>query len=276
MPLHSHFRIRQLTQAVSFRWVPALVMAAALTVAGVARAQSSGGSDIVPARGLTRAQLTEEADSLRVLAQNAKLSPEQRQHLGASEHAIRERLADGDFLVGDRIVVTVLGQRELTDTFTVRQHREVLFPNLSPLSLQGVLRGEVEQHVAEFVAKYVKNPSVKVVPLLRLSVEGSVTRPGFYSVPSDALLSDVIMRAGGPAADGDVSHTVVRREGNLFWGDTFLPEKLYGGATVDALGLRSGDQVVVAEVHKTNNPMMFQLALSALGAVTMLYALYRR
>ncbi|HKV76471.1 MAG TPA: hypothetical protein VJN95_18270, partial [Gemmatimonadales bacterium] len=47
----------------------------------------------------------------------AKLSPEQRTY--AEAVALRNRLDQGDFQVGDRVVIHVRGDTALSDTFTV-------------------------------------------------------------------------------------------------------------------------------------------------------------
>jgi protein involved in polysaccharide export with SLBB domain len=251
----------------------AVSLAALLFPLAGALAQTPAGEPQSPT-GLTRAQLARTADSLHASLSTVTDAGD-RERIAQTESSIRDRLAEGDFLVGDRLVVSVLGQPQLTDTFTVRQNRELLLPNLPALSLAGVLRSEAQARVAEFVGRYVREPQVTVRPLLRLSVEGAVTRPGFYSVQSDALLSDVIMQAGGPTATSDISHTVIKRDGYLYWGTAFLAPRLYGGATVDALGLRSGDQVVVAEVRQRNTLSMVEIGVSILTAVGMIITLAR-
>lgn len=256
-------------------WRPRAVRGLVLLALALVPATVLSQATVATPVGLSREQLTERADSLHALLASSSLGDDERRRVSEAESAVRQRLQAGDFLVGDRIVVSVLGSRELSDTFTVRQNRELTLPNLPPLSLQGVLRSEASSRIADFVGRYVRDAQVTVTPLLRLSVEGAVVRPGFYSVRSDALLSDVIMEAGGPAPNSDVSKTVVRRDGALYWGTSYLAPKLYGGATVDALGLRSGDQVVVPEVHRRNISNTIQLGVAILTAAAVLITLGR-
>lgn len=158
---------------------------------------------------------------------------------------IRTRLADGDFQVGDRISLTVEGEAALTDTFTVREGRVLRLPALGDLTLAGVLRSELENHVRAMLGQYIKNPVVRTRSLIRLSLLGEVGKPGYYVVPTDMVLSDALMLAGGPNREANLPQIRVERGGQRVWGDSALAGAIAQGRTLDQLGLRAGDQVVV-------------------------------
>src|SRR6266566_4950303 len=56
--------------------------------------------------------------------------------------AIGARLARGDFRVGDRILLSVQGEKELSDTFTVGLGGQLTLPLIGNVPLEGVLRSE--------------------------------------------------------------------------------------------------------------------------------------
>src|SRR5437763_1041624 len=61
----------------------------------------------------------------------------------AEAAALRARLREGDFHVGDRIILAVSGETALSNTFTVRAGNLLEIPTLPPVSLRGTLRSEL-------------------------------------------------------------------------------------------------------------------------------------
>lgn len=246
-----------------------LILSLLVAVAGVpsrTSAQAPSGGDA------TRAQLTAAADSIERRALSAG---DDRTRLMSEAAAIRQRLAAGDFQVGDRIVISVEGQQALSDTFVVRQDRTVSLAQMPPLPLAGVLHSEAQAQVRSFVGKYVKDATVKVTPLVRVGVIGQVARPGFYSLPTDALLSDVIMQAGGPAPTADLRKTVIRRGAGVYRDAKAFADQLSKGATIAGLGLRSGDEVVVAEVERRHFSETVQIIVGLVSAAAVVLTLSR-
>ena len=161
--------------------------------------------------------------------------------------AIRARLRDGDFRPGDRIVLWVQGDSALTDTFTVRAGRMLDLPSLPPISLEGVLRAELEEHLSEHITRFIKTEGIEARPLMRLAVIGEVTRPGFYLLTPNRLVSDAIMLAGGPTPDADLAATTVRRDTTELWKPEALRAAMREGRTLAQLDLGSGDEIIIGE-----------------------------
>lgn len=171
---------------------------------------------------------------------------------GAERAMIQSRLTDGDFHSGDRIIVTVQGEAGFVDTATVRANQILQLPNLPEISLHGVLRSEVRSYLDQQIGKTIRNPRVRALPLLQIGVLGEVAKPGYYSVPADALVSDVVMVAGGPTHQADVSKSkVVRDKREIVSRDAFH-QAMGNGSTVDQLSLRAGDEIVVGEASRRN------------------------
>lgn len=221
----------------------------------------------------TRAEL----ESLAVSAEEAfPAQPAEVQRARRVEASrIRERLEQGDFLAGDRIILGVEGHEALTDTFTVRALGILSLPNLPDVSLDGVLRAELESHLASHIGRYLRNPSVSASSLIRLAVVGEVQRPGFYPVPSDVPLSDLVMSAGGPTQNADLGRMSIRRGTTELLSTSDLRIAVANGLTIDQLNLRSGDEVAVRARSRTNWSLVLAGVTALMGIVTTAIAVSR-
>ena len=166
--------------------------------------------------------------------------------------SMRERLQNGDFNVGDRIALRVANVPSLTDTFTVRAGRVLELPDIGQIPLNGVLWSEAPAYLTKQIGKYVVNPTILAQPLVRVQVSGAVTKPGFYYVRPDQLVSDALMSAGGPTTQANVEDIAVRRNGQEIIKPKHLRQELASGATIDQLDMRAGDEIYVAEQNKQN------------------------
>jgi protein involved in polysaccharide export with SLBB domain len=216
-----------------------------------------------PRKSASRAALEEAAMRADQTARTSKSSSVRASAKKTSER-IRARLKEGDFQPGHRILLAVYGDSVLSDTFTVRADRKLILPNLPPMSLVGVLDSELEPFLTKELATYVKNPTVRAQGLLRVAVLGSVGQPGFYSFPLDFALSDVIMEAGGPDASAEVNRTEIRRGGEVAVNKEGMQEAFRLGLTLNDVGVRPGDQVVVRSSRKSN----WGTALTVVGVIT--------
>lgn len=212
---------------------------------------------------LTRAQLESEAGTL---AQQGKQ---------AQAALIRQRLKDGDFQVGDRIAIVVRGDSTLSDTASVRAGRMLQLKNLPPIPLTGVLHSELQGYLTKQLAQYLKNPTVTVTPLVQIAVVGNVGHPGFFWVPADLTLTDVIMLAGGPTQTSNLNGTVVKRDNKDRLSDKQVQQAFASGATLDQLDMRAGDQISVPEAGKKDWVRILQVT-AALAAVTIALISLRR
>jgi len=80
-----------------------------------------------------------------------------------------------------------------------------------------------------------------------VAVLGAVNRPGFYNVPAEFPVTDVVMAAGGPAGNADLKKTTVRRGTEIIVTRKQMENALTTGASVDQLNLVGGDQLLIGE-----------------------------
>lgn len=189
---------------------------------------------------------------------------------------LRARLRDGDFRPGDRIFLGIEGNVPLLDTLPVSAGPKVTVPDVGDISLVGVLRSELPEHMKTQLARYVRDARVRSIALIRVSMTGPITRPGVYYMPPDPPIGDAIMRAGGPSATADLARTLIRRNTDVLYDRRNTQAAFTDGLTLDQLSLRSGDEIVVG----VQSPKNWTTVASVVGTITSLalalsYALSR-
>ncbi|MGQ0764525.1 MAG: polysaccharide biosynthesis/export family protein [Gemmatimonadota bacterium] len=239
-------------------------------VAGVAAgAQDPIG---VQRRQATRSEL-EQTVAATERAMAATPDERARERLSTQATAVRQRLTNGDFTPGNRILITVLGDSSLSDTFTVRTDQRLQLPNLPDISLRGVLDSELSTHLEKEIGKYIRNPDVNATGLVRLTVTGSAGRPGFYTVPFDMAVTDVVTLAGGPTQTSKLDETIVRRSGRTILDRKQFAEMLRMGKTVGDVSIIDGDEIYVPSSTPTN---VFTRVMTVAGPVLTLIVLVTR
>jgi protein involved in polysaccharide export with SLBB domain len=149
------------------------------------------------------------------------------------------------FQVGDRILLHVQGDSAFSDTFTVVNGPALRLPEIGEISLADVPRAEIETFLARELGRYLKNPAVEARALIRISLMGEVSKPGFYAVPIDLVLPDALMLAGGATQDARIDRLKVIRGKSQLMSEGALQDAIARGATLDGLGMRAGDRIEV-------------------------------
>jgi hypothetical protein len=188
---------------------------------------------------------------------------------GRNEEAgrIRSRLQNGDFRIGDRVIVTYEGLKSaLGDTLVVQSGLSLrLGEPMGELPLAGLLRFELADSVSARTTKYFRNAIAHVTPLLRVSVSGAVRSPGFYYTRTDAPLSDLIARTAGQDQSTNLGDVTVKRGEEVLWAGAAVQQAFRDGLTLEALGLSTGDDIIVG-ARRDAWPMVSQFGLPILSA----------
>ena len=166
-----------------------------------------------------------------------------------------------EFHVGDRIALTVEGPKTVSDTVVVRDGLVLRLAGLGDIPLAGVKRSDAQAYLTQQIGKFIRDPIVHATPLIRVAVLGQVGRPGFYTMPSDVLVTDALMQAGAPTGNADISGTVVKRGTEEVVGSKEVASAISSGMTLDQLHIAPGDQIVVPEKSASS----FDTVLKVLG-----------
>ncbi len=223
-----------------------IIAGAALLLATLA---SSGEAQQVPRTADPTGLYATRAELKSLLAHLEQVEREGRgkeaEHARKTIPIVRARLGEGDFRVGDRVALVVEMEPELTDTFVVRTGQTLVLPVIGAISLQGVLRSELERYLRRELRRYIRDPVVYARPLISISVSGHVGHPGFYELPAEARLNDVLMAAGGPVREAHIEGIRIERDGEKILQGEALRQALIEGRTLDQLNLRAGDRLIV-------------------------------
>ena len=168
---------------------------------------------------------------------------------------IQTRLDEGDFRIGDRVILSVQGEWPTPDTFPVEAGPAVTLPVMGRIALRGVLRSELEAHMTRELGRFIQNPIVQADSHIRIAILGEVANPGFFTVPSTSLVGEVLMQAGGPSQLADLDRLFIERQelgdDRTIWNGDALQDALAQGYTLDQMNLRAGDVIQLPEERST-------------------------
>lgn len=247
-------------------WLLALACLAATTLPAPLAAQSS--LEWAAAREhVTRAELQELRDQLESYSESSAYSGRMRGDAQRTIEVIDRRLREGDFQVGDRVVLEVQGEAAMSDTLRVMPGRSLDIPGAGVLQLEGVLRAELQEAMERQISEYIRNPVVRTETLIRLSVMGAVGQPGFYVVPAHVPVTDVLMQAGGPATDARLTELHIERGDDRIWAGEEMETAVIQGRTLDQLNVQAGDRIVVPRENQRDGWRTARNIVGVVGGV---------
>ena len=142
---------------------------------------------------------------------------------------------------GDAIRLEIWREPDLSGTFQLDQRGVVVLPRLGPIEAGSQSPLDLENRLIEEYARFLRNPSIRVVLLRRVNISGAVQSPGLYPVDPTMTIADAISAAGGSTSTGDPNKVRLIRDGREI--ETNLRQATRIGQTQ----LRSGDQLYVPE-----------------------------
>jgi protein involved in polysaccharide export with SLBB domain len=194
----------------------------------------------------TRVQLQATAQTLERSAASPAYGERLRARARADLERVRRRLAVGDFTPGERIIVRVEADSLLfADTITVLDSLVLNIPGVRRVTLDGVLRSELEQRLSASVGAVVRNARIVARPLMRVAVFGDVTNPGFHAVPAETLLDQLLSLSGSPSSTAAMRDLRVERADTVLYAGPEVLAAIARGRTLEALDLRDGDALIV-------------------------------
>ncbi|MCE2901951.1 MAG: polysaccharide biosynthesis/export family protein [Gemmatimonas sp.] len=207
----------------------------------------------------TRADLAAQISALEQRLAGNSLRGKSADRARLELAALRDRLALGDFRVGDRFVITVRMDSIRADTASVRDSLKVSVLNLPDLTLAGTLRSELNERVNSHVARYVRNADVRTNVLTRIAVFGAVARPGFYYTAPDRPVSDIVMLAGGPAPEANLDQFELLRAKRTVVSVKDSRKAIKEGRTLEQLDVQSGDEFRITTKRRINWQFVIQI-----------------
>ena len=260
------------------RILPALVWAFVALAPATSSAQGRNVRDEARRATATRDELENMAAEAEAIAAQPQSSAQMRRDKLADAQSIRTRLAQGDFQAGDRIVLRITGDPNVKpeDTVTVRPGGVLALNLIGEISVRGVLRSELAAHMRKEIGRFVRGATVQTTAVVRLGMFGSLQRTGFFEFPADILLSEAIMKSGGPNSQADQHNVTIRRGAEETWNRQAVDIALQEGVTIEQLGLRGGDQLMMGEKSQVSATLILQYVMIGFQLVQMALILQTR
>ena len=166
---------------------------------------------------------------------------------------------------GEKSPVSNLGGEYVIDT-----NGNIFMPFVGLVKVEGKTPDEVATIIKGKYEDFLKEPFIYVRPLIRITLAGSVLRPGSYRIDPRSSLWDLLDMAGGPSSAADLKKISVVRGGNKVIKNLLKAfEKAY---SLKEIGVQSGDQIIVPQPGGFN----LQSIVNYLNLAVSLFLLYMR
>ena len=143
---------------------------------------------------------------------------------------------------GDVLKILVWGQIEYSGDYQIDERGVLEYPVIGELDVRDLTVPQLRDRIRQGLESIFNSPFVTVRPQFRMAVLGKVERPGLYIVDPTLSVLDVVALAGGPSSSGNLNGVKLLR------GEDQLRLALEGGIrgrTLQEIGVRSGDQIIV-------------------------------
>lgn len=142
---------------------------------------------------------------------------------------------------GDAVKLRIWREPDLSGEFQVDENGEIVFPKIGAVHVTGMSTDSLKNLLVTTYSSVLRDPSIDVTFLRRVTVSGFVQKPGLYQVDPTVKISDVLALAGGAAPDGDANKVELMRNGRV------STEQVSVGTRLGDSPLRSGDQLYVPQ-----------------------------
>jgi hypothetical protein len=221
-----------------------------------------------------RAELEEQLAQLEAMAASSAYSDNLRREAEEEAALLAQRLTDGDFRVGDRIVLTVPVEGLVADTLQVVAGPAIVFPDIGPIELGGVLRSELQDHLTRELGRFILDPDIRQADVLvGLEFIGAVGTQGVHYVPADASFGDVL-RIPGLASNAEVEEVEILRGGLIIWDQESVRTAVQEFRSLDQLSLQAGDAVRVPERQTSEWFRWLTITASIITSVTIISRIF--
>ena len=166
---------------------------------------------------------------------------------------------------GDILVITVWGQDDYSGSFKVDETGRIPYPVLGEINTRDKTMTQIREEIMAGLQRLFNDPFVTVNPQFSIAVLGEVNNPGLFPVDPTLTVLDIVAMAGGPGPNGNINKIRLLRGGQSL--DLRFEPNRVGALTLQEVGLRSGDQIMISRRFFTRDDlrtllMVVQLALS--------------
>ncbi len=142
---------------------------------------------------------------------------------------------------GDAVRLRVYRDTSLTGEFPVNENGDAVLPLLGRRQVAGLTPDSLRSRLLAEYSEYLKNPAMDVTMLRRISILGSVKKPGLYPVDPTVSLAEALATAGGVTPNADRGDIRLIRDGRV------LREGLNQRTLLGTTPIQSGDRIFVGQ-----------------------------
>lgn len=144
-------------------------------------------------------------------------------------------------LPGDMVRLRIWRGDNMNGDYLVNNDGTAVFPLIGPWPVTGKSADSLKVELVAEYGRYLRTPSIEVLPLRRVIITGAVQRGGLHPVDPTMTLADALALAGGATPQGDPNKVDLIRDGRV------IRAELRQDMRILELPIRSGDQLFVPE-----------------------------
>ncbi len=136
--------------------------------------------------------------------------------------------------------------------------------------VKGLTVHQVTELLRDRFRKYAKDLTIIVTPMIRLVLKGEFGQSGMYRFSPNTSFWDVVAEAGGMSNSLAAENMYILREGEIVY--TNFVESLSTGASLDELGLQSGDEIIAPRINRISFNAIMRYVNFFVSIVLLYYA----
>jgi len=182
----------------------------------------------------------------------------------AQQLALWAQVSENGPRPGDIVRVRIWREAELSGDFLVGENGEVVLPLLGAIATTGKTAELLIDELTAKYGQYLRNPSIEIMVLRRISVQGEVRSPGLYPVDATVSLADAVALAGGLTPTADARRISLVRQGEV------LDVQLSPETVIQRSPVLSGDQILVGQKSwlSRNSGILIGAGITAAAIIT--------
>lgn len=142
---------------------------------------------------------------------------------------------------GDLVRLKIWREPDLSGDFQLDEHGFAVFPKIGQVHVSDITTDSLRRMLIGTYSQYLKDPSIEVTMLRRVTVIGAVKNPGLYPIDPTMTVADVLALAGGADPTG------MQDKVDIIRGGTRTRVKFDQRTSVGTLAIRSGDELFLPE-----------------------------
>ncbi len=137
---------------------------------------------------------------------------------------------------------------DLNGDYAVNSQGYTMLPLIGEIKVVGLNQQTLAARLKKKYSPFIKDPYIMVTPLIRVTLQGSVNRPGAYLIPPTASLWELVEMATGPTQNAELKKMRSERGGRVV--SKNLLRSFEKGYSLQEIGILSGDQIIIPGKNK--------------------------